>query len=119
MPRREKPPRRNLRPGVCRLEPDRKRSHDFAPASVRGTLHAHGLECPARGQLRGDEPRALGFDKVDELAQRHFWPLELRAQRASRREVFRKGVVQGAHCDTSVLGHGRATPRSASNSTLA
>ena len=85
---------------------------------MSGTLDANGLERPTQSEFRGEELRTFGFDEVDELAQGRLRPQELRTQRPSCREVLRKGVVEDTHRTTSAPGHGWATPRSPSNSTL-
>ena len=118
LPRGDNPLRRSLRPRIRGLEPDSECPHDAEPACVRGTLDACGLERPTHGKFRSDKLCAFGFEKIDELAQGRLRPHELCAQRPSRREVLRKGVVEDTHRTTPALGHGRATPRSPSNATL-
>ena len=72
---------------------------------------------PRQREIGRDRRRAALIEVVEELAQQLLRTLQLVAQRPAQTQVVGQGLTQRAHA--APPGHGRASSRSPSRSTLA
>ena len=111
--------RRDLRSRVKRTQPSGELPDHGKPPCPGRRLYLHWLQSPVDGELRGDNLRPFLLEKVHEAAKRYGRLAHLRAEGAADCDVLLESFAETDHLAPPAQGHGRATVRRASKSTLA